>query len=227
MVAKNVWAVGHDTTIIYSADAGKNWTIQFEDKDRQMPFLDVMFVNESDGFAIGAYGTYFTTYDGGKTWNDSLIYQDEDYHLNNIIKIDEYKLFVVAEAGHAYRSFDAGKTWESLELPYSGSMFGIAYFKNQLVAYGLRGHVLVSDDFGNNFVQIKSPILDSLFGSVITFNNKLILLGANGAVLQYKNNSLTKIDIPNSDGDYTAAVSIKNNQLVFVGESGISTKKFR
>jgi len=227
MFNNNIWAVGHDTTIIYSSDGGKNWEKQFEDKDRQMPLLDVMFINESEGIAIGAYGTYLTTYDGGKNWNDTLIVEDQDFHLNKIIKVDDYKLFVVAEAGNVYRSFDSGKNWESLQLPYLGSMFGVASYNNQLILYGLRGNVLVTDDFGDSFVHIDSPIQDSLFGSAHTFSNKLLLVGANGAVLQFRNNSLNKIDIPNSDGDFTAVLSIKNNKIVIVGESGISTKQIR
>ena len=227
IIDNNVWAVGHDTTIIYSSDNGENWQVQFEDKERQMPLLDVLFVNESEGFAIGAYGTYLTTYDGGKNWNDQLISDDQDFHLNKIIKIDEFKLFVVAEAGNAYRSFDSGKNWESIEMPYPGSMFGVIKYENQIITYGLRGNVLVSEDFGETFIQLDSPVQDSLFGSEHTFNNKIILVGANGAVLQYKNMSLSKINIPDADGDYTELLSIKNNKLVFVGESGISTKQIR
>ncbi len=227
MINTNVWAVGHDTTIIHSSDSGKNWELQFVDIERQMPLLDVLFINESEGIAIGAYGTYLTTFDGGKNWNDSLISPDDDFHLNKIIKVDEFKLFIVAEAGNAYRSFDAGKNWESIELPYPGSMFGVAYFKEQLILYGLRGNVLVSDDFGGTFEHLDSPVQDSLFGSVHTFDNKLILVGANGAVLQYANNSLNKIKLSKNDGDYTEVLSIKDNQLVFVGEAGISTKKLR
>jgi len=227
IIDNNVWAVGHDTTIIYSSDNGENWQIQFEDKARQMPLLDVLFINESEGFAIGAYGTYLTTYDGGKNWDDSLISADQDFHLNKIIKIDEFKLFVVAEAGNAYRSFDSGKNWENIEMPYSGSMFGAISYENQIITYGLRGNVLVSEDFGESFTRLDSPIQDSLFGSEHTFNNKILLVGANGAVLQYKNMSLTKINIPDGDGDYTELLSIKNNKLVFIGESGISTKQIR
>ena len=227
MIGQQVWAVGHDTTIIYSADGGENWAIQFEDKERQMPLLDVLFLDESNGFAIGAYGTYLYTYDGGKKWYDTLLIEDQDYHLNKIIKVDEYKLFVVAEAGHAYRSHDLGKTWESIDLPYSGSMFGANLFRGSIITYGLRGHVLVTNDFGDNFIQIDSPVEDSLFGSEHTINDKLLIVGANGAVLQFKNMALSKINIPNSDGDYTELVSIKDNKLVFVGESGISTKQIR
>jgi len=170
MINTNVWAVGHDTTIIHSSDSGKNWKLQFVDVERQMPLLNVLFVNESEGFAIGAYGTYLTTTDGGKNWNDSLISEEEDYHLNKMIKIDEYKMFVVAEAGHAYRSFDAGKNWESIELPYSGSMFGAAYFNEQLILYGLRGNVLVSDDFGDTFEPIDWTFCSPLSDCNLKFN---------------------------------------------------------
>lgn len=227
VIGSNIWAVGHDTTIIYSSDSGKSWELQFEDKDREMPLLDVLFVNEKDGFAIGAYGTYLTTTDGGKNWNDTLISEDYDFHLNKIIQIDESRYFVVAESGKAYRSNDAGNTWELLELPYQGSMFGAINYENEIILYGLRGNVLVTDDFGDTFTEIESPLQDSLFGSEHTFNNKILLVGANGAVLQYKHNSLIKIELPDSDGDYTDVLSVKGNKLVFIGESGISTKQFR
>lgn len=227
MVNNNAWAVGHDTTILHSSDNGQTWVKQFEDIERQMPLLDVLFINESEGFAVGAYGTYLTTFDGGKNWNDSIIYTDEDFHLNKIIQVDEFKLFVVAEGGKAYRSFDSGKNWESLNLPYAGSMFGAVIFENQILTYGLRGNVLVTDDFGENFIQLDSPIQDSLFGSEHTFNNKLLMVGANGAVLQYRKNRLTKVNVSKSDGDYTGLLSIKNDKLLFLSETGLTTKDMR
>ena len=192
-----------------------------------MPLLDVLFINESEGFAVGAYGTYLTTYDGGKTWNDSLLSEDEDFHLNQIVKVDEFKYFVVAEAGKAYRSYDAGKNWESLDLPYSGSMFGVIKYKDELILFGLRGNVLVTNDFGSTFEHLDSPIQDSLFAAVHTFSNKIILVGANGAVLHYKNKSLSKIDIPNSNSDYTGVVSVKDNTQFFIGEAGITKEQIR
>jgi len=227
MINNNAWAVGHDTTILYSSDNGQNWVKQFEDVEREMPLLDVLFLNESEGFAIGAYGTYLSTFDGGKNWTDGIIFTDEDFHLNKIVRVDEFKFFVVAEGGKAYRSFDAGKNWESLDLPYSGSMFGAVVFEGQIVLYGLRGNVLVTDDFGNSFTQLDTPILDSLFGSEHTYNNKLLLVGANGAVLQYKNNRLSKVNLSKSDGDYTGILSVKTDKLILLGETGLMTKDMR
>jgi len=227
MVGKHIWAVGHDTSIVHSSDVGESWQIQFEDKDRQMPLLDVLFLDENKGFAIGAYGTYLSTIDGGKNWKDSLIVDEQDFHLNKIVKVDDSKLFVVAEAGNAYRSFDLGETWENIELPYSGSMFGAVIFKDKIITYGLRGNVLVTEDFGESFININSPVKDSLFGSELSSSGKLLIVGANSAVLQFKNMNLSKVNIPNSDGDYTEVLSIKDNKLIFVGESGITTKQTR
>ncbi len=227
MVGNNVWAVGHDTTIIHSADAGQTWQLQFSDVERQMPLLDVLFINESEGYAIGAYGTYLTTFNGGKSWQDGLISEEQDFHLNKIIKIDEFKLFAVAEAGNAYRSFDAGKNWEPIELPYSGSMFGVISLGNEILTYGLRGHVLISDNFGESFREINSPVQDSLFGSEIMNGNSAIIVGANGAMLKYANGQLSKVDVSGDDGDYTEILSVKDNNVIVIGESGISTKQIR
>ena len=91
-------AVGHDTTILHSTDSGLTWEIQFQDPEREMPLLDVLFINESEGFAIGAYGTYLTTFDGGKNWEDELISDslyikdaNEDFKIEPITKEAEPK----------------------------------------------------------------------------------------------------------------------------------------
>lgn len=223
----NIWAVGHDTTVIHSKDAGKTWEVQFQDIDREMPLLDVIFQNESEGFAIGAYGTFLSTVDGGKNWNDGLISEEDDFHLNSIIQVDDFKYFVVAEGGSAYRSFDAGKTWESLTLPYDGSMFGAEAMLDQIIVYGLRGNVFVTNDFGDTFEQVLTPGTDSLFGSIIKSDNSVLLVGAKGAVYHYKNNNLVSVDKIKSDDDYTDLIAAKNNNFIFISDTGISTKKIR
>lgn len=79
-VGQRVWAVGHDGVIIYSADGGIHWQLQRSDPftsgldpakrdPRQgVPLLDVLFLDENTGFAIGAYSQFLVTSDGGKSW---------------------------------------------------------------------------------------------------------------------------------------------------------------
>jgi len=80
-VGNKLWAVGHDGVILASADAGQHWTLQRKDPwhappgdaatsdPRQgTPLLDVLFLDESNGFAVGAYSQLLVTHDGGTTW---------------------------------------------------------------------------------------------------------------------------------------------------------------
>src|SRR5690554_3559815 len=63
-----LWAVGHDTTIIFSSDMGQTWSLQFFEPDWEQPLLDVHFFDARRGLATGAYGLIMHTEDGGTTW---------------------------------------------------------------------------------------------------------------------------------------------------------------
>ena len=79
-VGDKAWAVGHDGTILHSADGGSTWSVQRSDPwhppsdtepfdPRQgVPLLDVLMLDENNGFAIGAYSLLLNTVDGGVTW---------------------------------------------------------------------------------------------------------------------------------------------------------------
>ena len=65
------WAVGHDETILNTADGGENWTRSHFAAEAQQPLLDLWFANRVSGIAVGAYGAYFTTNDGGRNWSSA------------------------------------------------------------------------------------------------------------------------------------------------------------
>lgn len=163
-----VWAVGHEGSILHSADGGLSWVVQRHD-DRLpgadpeaefdprhgAPLLDVLFLDESRGFAIGAYSQMLRTDDGGSHWQEVSLLVDEppaaaeqeaaeadgdqwtfdadelmldeeaDPHLNGIARSPDGVLIVVAERGSAFRSADDGVSWQRIQLPYDGSMFGV------------------------------------------------------------------------------------------------------
>jgi len=146
--AKKGWAVGHDATIIGTADGGETWELQNFDPELETPFLDVAFFDQNKGFAIGAYDLFFKTTDGGKTWEE---YEEPlsvgEWHLNGIARLNDGTMVIVGETGLVSRSTDAGETWQLIEGPYSGSYFGIkALGEKGAIVYGLRGHAFVTDD---------------------------------------------------------------------------------
>lgn len=65
---KKGWAVGHDTLILYTSDAGETWTKQFGGGESDNALLSVFFKDTSHGWAIGAFNYTVETKDGGKTW---------------------------------------------------------------------------------------------------------------------------------------------------------------
>ncbi len=223
-VNQSVWAVGHDTTVIHSADGGETWDIQFYDPDRQLPLLSVYFLNEQHGFAIGAYGTILTTYDGGEEWQDDLIHDELDYHLNDITQADDGYLYIAGEAGYGFMSADEGASWDAIELPYPGSMFGVLTLADEVVMFGLRGHVLVSRDQGQSWQNIPNNNLSSLFGGDRIDDNSLILVGANGARVIYRDGRLTTLSGSSAleiGDDYSDVMVIDQGQkMLLLGEEG-------
>ncbi|MFX1285282.1 MAG: YCF48-related protein [Promethearchaeota archaeon] len=66
------WIVGFDNTIIATTDGGKDWHVQYTYHPFLADFgsvalLDIYFITESKGWAVGSYGIHYTK-DGEKSW---------------------------------------------------------------------------------------------------------------------------------------------------------------
>lgn len=168
-VEEQLWAVGHDYTILHSVDAGQSWTIQYQDPSKERPLLDILFFDSLHGVVAGAYGSFMRTRDGGTTWQSelhaSLLHADDiDYleevreldgeefyleelssilpHLNRL-HFDGSTLYLAGEAGMLAKSNDYGVSWERIEIDYEGSFFDIVTVGNNLIAGGLRGNLFI------------------------------------------------------------------------------------
>jgi len=221
-VNDHAWAVGHDGVILHSADGGQTWTRQrakpydpaSTDPRNGAPLLDVLFLDEQHGFAIGAYSLLLRTSDGGNTWEDVKLSaggaapaaaapakgqgddwtfgqeelkvgEETDPHLNAIAKTGDGSLIIVGERGAGFRSTDHGVNWSKIKLPYEGSMFGvIGYEDRHVLAFGLRGHALESNDLGGTWHTVDTGVDLSLMGGAALAQGGAILVGANGVVLR-------------------------------------------
>ena len=67
------WIVGHDLQVLKTIDGGLTWTLQYQNKGFEAPFLDILFLDEYHGYAIGGYGALFETIDGGDNWRDVVL----------------------------------------------------------------------------------------------------------------------------------------------------------
>ena len=173
--ATHGWAVGHDSLILHTSDAGESWNVQYRDPELEAPddegfaylekpLMDVWFGNARTGLAVGAYGTLLRTDNGGEDWEDVSFDVDnpDGFHYNAIAEIQGSGLFMVGEMGTMYRSADYGDTWETIQdVPYDGSWFGVSGTGEAggVVAWGLRGNVFRSTDFGDSWekIQLMTP----------------------------------------------------------------------
>ncbi len=192
------WAVGHDETILHTADGGETWARQHYAPESQQPLLDVWFADARRGIAIGAYESCYVTEDGGVNWTRAAFEptpppgarppgpDDDippDYHLNRIAGLGE-RLYIAAEAGQLYRSDDGGRRWQTLPSPYAGSFFGLLPLSaDAILAFGLRGNLFRSDDGGGNWRKLESGTTAMLTDGFALPDGRLVLVGLSGAVL--------------------------------------------
>jgi hypothetical protein len=214
-------AVGHDATILRSANAGNTWEVVFSKVDLDRPFLDVMFVSETEAIAIGGYGLFYRTQDAGKTWEQeqqvSLLSDDDNEYLESIADDPEFyqeelnyifphfnrlskresDLYLVGEAGLIAKSNDKGQSWERFEVDYSGSFFDVQQLPNGMeIAAGLRGNMYVKNS-DEQWLKINTCVTTSL-NSIVAIDDDVFIVGNNGVVLQLDPSKIATGDEPQS-----------------------------
>jgi photosystem II stability/assembly factor-like uncharacterized protein len=231
------WAVGHDETILNTADGGETWTRSHFAPEAQQPLLDLWFANRVSGIAVGAYGAYFTTNDGGRHWSSAKFSpppasgtptaDDEpppDYHLNRIVGVGN-RLYVAAEGGKLYRSDDRGASWRMLPSPYEGSFFGLVPIRGEgLLAFGLRGHLFRSADAGETWHTLESHTTAMLTDGVAVNDLRVVIGGLSGVLLVSADAGETfKLTQQDDRKGMAALLPGPAGTVVVAGEGGVRT----
>lgn len=248
-IADNIWVVGHDATILKSVDSGKTWTRQYFEPELEKPLLDIMFFDENNGIAVGAYGLFLRTENGGETWvkeihiellnpddteylqelkeQDPEFYQQELAsilpHLNRL-SLSGSTLYLAGEAGLLASSQDQGKTWQRMYVDYVGSFFDIQKTQSgRLLAAGLRGNIF---EWSNNLLQWQSlnSGTTSTLNSIVSVNSTTsLVVGNNGAMVWIHPQNINFVQM--EDGkSLTNAVALEND-IIAVSEVGVKSLK--
>ncbi len=149
-------------------------------------------------------------------------YEFGECHLNAIIQTDADRLMIAAERGYGFRSVDGGNTWEAFRFPYSGSMFGLLQQQQCLLAFGLRGHIQKSCDFGDTWDEVSVDSQQTLMGGTIGKDGSAILVGAGATQLRLYPDGRVERDADQLGSDYSAVALAEGDGLVIVGEAGVS-----
>ena len=149
------------------------------------PFLDVLFLDDRQGIAIGAYGMLYRTEDGGDSWALSIdgIENVERFHLYSLALDTGGRLHASGEAGLLFYSDDAGKSWTRSYDVYDGSLFAVVVNGEAIYTIGLRGNVFRSDDRGVTWESVTLPGTGSLYSGTTGASGELIFVGTGGRVV--------------------------------------------
>jgi photosystem II stability/assembly factor-like uncharacterized protein len=216
------WVVGHDGVILATSDGGRIWHRQDDGLSLDTVLLDVLFLDAAHGFAVGAYGKFLETVDGGKHWTVAKPSEDE-VHFNRISAGADGQLYLAGESGTLLVSSDGGKNWIKREVPYDGSLFGVLTAgENRLITYGLRGHILSSEDDGISWQPLHSEIQVLIAGGTRLRNGTVVLAGQGGHFFVSRDEGRTfrhwkPANFATSVADL---VETDDGDLLTVGESG-------
>ncbi len=195
-----------------------------------VPFLGLVFVSPTHGFAVGGFNYAVETTDAGKTWTPKrlVVSAADDFHLNAAFVGPDNSVFVPSELGQVYRSLDGGVTWNIVQTDYEGSFWGGLTLKDgSVLVVGMRGNVWRSTDKGATWTQLAAEVTpESLSSGMQLADGSIILVGIGGAILRSRDNGTTwDTDLSQADRKGIAAVAQGyDGVLLLLGESGLRKK---
>ena len=243
---KSAWACGHDATIVHSSDNGKTWQLQQHLPEQGKPCLDIEFIDDNTGFAIGAYGMFYKTSNGGQTWQSQFIsdfvhpddkeylkelkqddpeaYQDEIKfilpHFNRLL-IKDSVFYLVGEMGLVAKSEDNGMSWKKFEEFYPGSFFSVNETADgQIIVAGLRGNAFIKSPNSIDFAEIEIPQTATI-NSILPSNDSSLLFANSGLIHSFDGNQVISEQLPS--GHAILSATIFNNKVIMATEKGLIT----
>lgn len=216
------FAIGAYGRFMTTADGGINWESELLTDRVTSEAIDWARLDEAQGDLETLSDELQDDADANARENANLgCYEFGECHLNAIIQVNSEGLMIAAERGYGFRSTDEGKTWEAFRFPYSGSMFGLLQQQNCVLAFGLRGHIQKSCDFGRSWDEIAVSSQQTLMGGTIAENGSAIIVGAGATRLRLYPDGRIERDADQLGSDYAAVALAEDDGLVIVGENGV------
>ncbi len=155
---------------------------------------------------------------------DQGCYQFMECHLNAFLDLGNGRQMIAAERGFGFRSVDGGETWESFMFPYQGSMFGLLPGADgRIVAFGLRGFVQVSDNFGDDWEVLDFGLRSTLKGGVRLDRSRVLLVGSGSTRLVLDTTTgQAEVSEDRLGTDFVAVAIGPNGLLLLGGADGLS-----
>lgn len=236
-VDENVWAVGHDGTILHSGDGGLHWTLQRVDvlrppsddeewNPRQgVPLLDILMLDAQHGFAVGAYSLMLRTDDGGANWVAVDVTGTQGDAMADDVVGDETTDEAAAEGEDAYddESWTIAEDELVLDEESDPHFNGIVRTgSGALFIVAERGAGFRSRDGGATWERIQLPYQGSMFGAIGFEGDHLLAYGMRGNAFETSDlgDNWTELTT-GTDLSLMGGAALPDAGVVLVGVNGI------
>jgi photosystem II stability/assembly factor-like uncharacterized protein len=196
----------------------------------------VYFLNESNGWAVGGYGTLLTTNDGGRSWQrqkrpteDALrdIYFVDENSGWIVCERDFYKLKTLDEPrSYLLKTTNSGKTWTRINVIGKDADVRLVRVifadKDNGWVFGEEGAFYVTNNGGTTWTKQRVPTPYLLLGGTLLDKSRGWLVGAGSTILQTEDSGLEwrESRLPVSGVRLNAVTFINKDKGWAVGSGG-------
>lgn len=202
---------------------------RFVEEGADKPFFDVLFLNENEGFVVGAFNMSFRTRDGGKTW-EPLFDRTENpagFHLYGLVTISD-TVYLVGEQGLIRRWIPEAERFIVVNSPYVGSFFGATGNDSLLVLFGMRGNAFASRDGGVTWTTLKADTTAGITSGAVMPDGRMVMTTYSGTLLVSDDamEAFTRVQTTRPMA-YAGVASTGEGSVVLVGNSGIRIESIK
>jgi photosystem II stability/assembly factor-like uncharacterized protein len=196
---------------------------QLIDDGPDKPLLAVLALDTHNVLAVGAYGLFLVTNDGGSHWHLRLDLSaaTKGKHLYAVRPLGG-QLFFAGEAGTLCRSDRLTTPLVPTPSSYSGSFFGLVRTApGGLIAYGLRGHAMISSDAAQSWRSLDVGTAGSINAGLLLRDGRILLATETGEIRVSTDDGRTFLPVP-IPASYSFSDLIETRDgVIAVGSRGI------
>ena len=193
-VGDRVWVAGHSGQILSSADGGTTWTRQRLDVwtpdafalNAGAPIFDLLFVDASTGYAVGAFSTLLRTRDGGATWQALALKKEAEPAADDLsAAADANAADEIAAEGSTNSDWVFSDDELTLDQETDPHLNAIVQTPDgALYVAGERGAMFRSSDAGERWDRLDFPYDGSMFGLMALGEGHVLAYGLRGNVFE-------------------------------------------
>lgn len=187
---KRGWVVGSasrgdivvNSILAITRDGGSSWQVLHPPTNQELIHID--FVDEKQGWIVGAGGAILHTDDAGESWTRQP--SDSSATLYHVDFRNERQGWVVGERGTILRTDDGGRSWSKVSSPARGTLLSVQFVnEDEGWIVGRGGAILRSGNRGVTWIEQESGTKQNLYALFIDKKNGWAV-GSKGLIVRYQ-----------------------------------------